>query len=96
MLHNHKRKIGKNVAKIFKSGLSSKHSMCIESRNIILETSHQFDEELVEDKVIKDLKTKEDLSADKIILHFLLHNKNDEISVEATKTCVSKDKLKQK
>ena len=90
VLHNDKRNIGENVLELCKSGLLSKHRVWIKSRKIILETSRKFDEDLVEGKAIKDLKTKEDLSADKIILHFLLHNKNDEISVEATKTCLSK------
>ena len=58
VLHNDKRKIGENVTDLCKSGLLNKHYMPIECRNIILETSHKYDEDLVEDKVIKDVKTK--------------------------------------
>ena len=87
MLRNDKRKIGENVGELCKSGLLSKHSACIKST---LETSQKIDEDLVEYKVVNNLKTKEDLSPNKITLHFLPHDKTDEISVEATKTCLSK------
>ena len=70
--------------------------MWIKSSNIILETMHKFDEDLVEDKVIKHLKIKEELSADKIALHFFSCDKTDDIAVEASSTCASKDKFHQK
>ena len=46
--------------------------------------------------MIKDLKTKADLYADKIALYLLSHDKTYEIAVGATKTRESKDKLHEK
>ena len=96
MLLNDKRKVEKSVAEVCKSGLLRNHSARIKSNNIILDTSRKSDEDLVEGNVIKDLKIKEELPAEKITLSLFLCDKTDEIAVEAAKACASKEKLHQK